>query len=74
MHYKSKKRDATKETNLQEVFTSNERQYSLIKKVLFLLIMTPTTLIIAIVELMLQQVIVQVHYNDSVLKKMQTIH
>ena len=24
--------DATKETNLQEVFTSNERQYSLIKK------------------------------------------
>lgn len=27
--------DATKETNLQEVFTSNERQYSLIKKGIF---------------------------------------
>ncbi len=27
--------DATKETNLQEVFTSNERQYSLIKKGVF---------------------------------------
>ena len=27
-----KESDATQETNLQEVFTSNERQYSLIKK------------------------------------------
>lgn len=31
----AKEGDATKETNLQEVFTSNERQYSLIKKGIF---------------------------------------
>lgn len=30
-----KESDATQETNLQEVFTSNERQYSLIKKGVF---------------------------------------
>ena len=30
-----KESDATQETNLQEVFTSNERQYSLIKKGIF---------------------------------------
>ena len=30
-----KESDATRETNLQEVFTSNERQYSLIKKGIF---------------------------------------
>lgn len=30
-----KENDATQETNLQEVFTSNERQYSLIKKGIF---------------------------------------
>ena len=37
--------DATKETNLQEVFTSNERQYSLIKRVISLHIMMSTILI-----------------------------